>query len=92
MQGSLFNMCVNEEVLRLGLARTAPLCGLDPRSRLYLKLHRRLLKSELRAEKKGEGLWKEESLRERLTQTFSSNMLVVTIKSVLKWMARVKHW
>ncbi|XP_036441485.1 protein C3orf33 homolog [Colossoma macropomum] len=89
-RGSLFNTCVNEEVLRLGLGRTAPLQGLDPHSRLYLKLHRRLLKSELKAERKGEGLWKEESLRERLTRALSNNMVVKTVKRVLKWMSGVK--
>ncbi|KAI4873240.1 hypothetical protein NFI96_020579, partial [Prochilodus magdalenae] len=89
-RGSLFNTCMNEEVLRLGLARTIPLVGLDPHSRLYLKLHRRLLKSELKAERKGKGLWKEESLRERLTRALSTNMVVTTIKRVLKWISGTK--
>uniref|UniRef100_W5LLX9 Chromosome 3 open reading frame 33 n=1 Tax=Astyanax mexicanus TaxID=7994 RepID=W5LLX9_ASTMX len=90
VSGSIFTTCINEELLWLGLGRTAPLQGVDPHSRLYFKIHRRLLKSEQRAEKKGEGLWKEESLRERISQALSSNIVVATIKRMLNWMSRTK--
>uniref|UniRef100_A0A4W4F9I9 TNase-like domain-containing protein n=1 Tax=Electrophorus electricus TaxID=8005 RepID=A0A4W4F9I9_ELEEL len=77
VSGLLFSTCVNQEVLRLGLGRTAPLHGLDPRSRLYWKIHKRLLRSELKAERKGEGLWKEPSRSERLIHKrfYSDGML-----------------
>ncbi|XP_066541492.1 protein C3orf33 homolog isoform X2 [Hoplias malabaricus] len=89
-RGFLFVSSVNEEILCLGLGRTAPLLGLDPHSRLNLKLHRRLLRSQLKAERKGEGLWRKESLRERVSRILSKNMVVITIKRALKWISRVK--
>lgn len=46
---------MNEEVLRLGLARTAPVAGVLPDSRLYWRLHRRLHRAEVKAERKGQG-------------------------------------
>lgn len=67
-RGSVFSYCVNEEVLRLGLARTAPLVGVQPDSRLYWRLHRRLHRAEVKAERKGRGLWKQESRWERASQ------------------------
>ncbi|XP_077578946.1 protein C3orf33 homolog [Stigmatopora nigra] len=54
-------LSVNEEALRLGLARRAPLPGISPHSRLHWHLHKQLHRAEVKAEKKGLGLWKEES-------------------------------
>ncbi|XP_035381703.1 protein C3orf33 homolog isoform X1 [Electrophorus electricus] len=85
-RGLLFSTCVNQEVLRLGLGRTAPLHGLDPRSRLYWKIHKRLLRSELKAERKGEGLWKEPSRSERLIHALRNNTVIMAIKRAWKWM------
>ncbi|XP_076850854.1 protein C3orf33 homolog isoform X2 [Brachyhypopomus gauderio] len=85
-RGVLFNTCVNEEVLRLGLGRTAPLHGLDPHSRLCWKLHRRLLRSERKAERQGEGLWKEPGRGDRLALAFRDSLVVTMIKKVWKWM------
>lgn len=90
MQGFLFNTCVNEEILLLGLGRTAPIHGLDPHSRLYWRLHARLLKCELRAERKGQGLWKQESLREKLTQAIRNNSMIAAVKRIIKWASRTK--
>uniref|UniRef100_A0A8C1GM28 Chromosome 3 open reading frame 33 n=1 Tax=Cyprinus carpio TaxID=7962 RepID=A0A8C1GM28_CYPCA len=64
-QGSVFNTCVNEELLRHGLASTSPFVGLDPQSWIYWHLYKRFLRAESRAEKKGKGLWMEESHCER---------------------------
>ncbi|KAB5574658.1 hypothetical protein PHYPO_G00211530 [Pangasianodon hypophthalmus] len=88
--GFLFNTCINEEILLLGLGRTAPLHGLDPHSRLYWRLHARLLKCELRAERKGQGLWKQENLREKVTQAIRNNTVITAIKRIIKWMSRTK--
>ncbi|KAJ8280483.1 hypothetical protein GJAV_G00055120 [Gymnothorax javanicus] len=52
-RGSILNRSVNEQLLRLGLGRTVPLLGLHHESRLYWRLHKRLLKAEVRAERKG---------------------------------------
>ncbi|XP_071770159.1 protein C3orf33 homolog isoform X1 [Centroberyx gerrardi] len=83
-QGSIWSSYMNEEVLRLGLARTAPICGVPPDSRLYWRLHKRLLKAEGKAERKGRGLWKEDGLRERATKAVRDNALFRLIRRLFK--------
>lgn len=74
-QGSMWSYCMNEEVLKLGLARTAPIVGVLPNSRLYWSLHKRLHRAEVRAERKGRGLWKEDSLWERASKAVKDSAL-----------------
>lgn len=83
-KGSLRSYCMNEEVLRLGLARTAPVPGVLPDSRLYWRLHRRLHRAEVKAERKGWGLWKEDSLWERTSKAVSNNALFRLMKRIFK--------
>ncbi|KAM9318832.1 protein C3orf33 homolog isoform 2-T2 [Pholidichthys leucotaenia] len=45
-KGVLWSHCVNEEALRLGLARRAPIAGVPPDSHLYWHLHKRLHRAE----------------------------------------------
>lgn len=75
---------MNEEVLRLGLARTAPLTGVRPDSQLYWRLHKRLHRAEVKAEKKGRGLWKEDSLWERISKAVRDNVLVRLMRRIFK--------
>ncbi|XP_064828821.1 uncharacterized protein LOC135545114 [Oncorhynchus masou masou] len=84
-RGSWRSLCLNEEVLRLGLARTVPVSGLHPQSHLFLRLHQRLLKAEVKAERKGRGMWKEDSLWERTSQAVLDNPLVRLIRGIFKW-------
>ncbi|XP_075403066.1 protein C3orf33 homolog isoform X2 [Tenrec ecaudatus] len=63
-KGGYFNVSLNEEILRRGLGKTVPVQGLNHDSKTYWKIHRNLLKAELTALKKGEGLWKEEREKE----------------------------
>nr|XP_061796953.1 protein C3orf33-like [Nerophis lumbriciformis] len=72
---SPWSLSVNEEVLRLGLARRAPLAGISQHSRLYWRLHKRLHRAEVKAEKKGLGLWKEESQWERAVKAVWNSAL-----------------
>ncbi|XP_010146683.1 PREDICTED: protein C3orf33 homolog, partial [Eurypyga helias] len=65
-KGRFLSVCLNEEILRQGLGRTARIEGLRHDSRLYWKLHRRLLRAELKASRKNKGIWKEESYSERI--------------------------
>lgn len=74
-----------------GLARTSPLVGLDPQSRIYWRLYKRLLRAESRAEKKGKGLWKEESHWERAADVLRNNMLIKSIKKLFKWASGAKE-
>ncbi|KAM3875136.1 protein C3orf33 homolog [Diretmus argenteus] len=82
--GVMWSKCVNEEVLRLGLARTAPIYGVPPDSHLYWRLHKRLLKAQVKAEKKGRGLWKEDSLWERTSKAVRDNTLFGLMKRLFK--------
>ncbi|XP_023150090.1 protein C3orf33 homolog isoform X1 [Amphiprion ocellaris] len=83
-QGSLWSYCLNEEVLRLGLARTAPIAGVLPDSRLYWHLHKRLHKAEVKAERKGRGLWKEDSLWERTSTAVRDSALFRLMRRIFK--------
>ncbi|XP_039539729.1 protein C3orf33 homolog isoform X2 [Pimephales promelas] len=90
-RGSLFNTCVNEELLRRGLARTSPLVGLDPHSRISWSLYKRLMRAERRAEKRGKGLWKEESRWDRVSEVLRNNILLVSLKKLFKWTSRTEE-
>ncbi|XP_059187406.1 protein C3orf33 homolog [Centropristis striata] len=83
-QGSVWSYCMNDEVLRLGLARTAPVVGVLPDSRLYWRLHKRLHRSEVKAEKKGRGLWQRESLWERASKAVRDNALFRLMRRIFK--------
>ncbi|XP_006868056.1 PREDICTED: uncharacterized protein C3orf33 homolog [Chrysochloris asiatica] len=63
-KGGYFNVSINEEILRRGLGKTILVKGLNYDSKIYWTVHRNLLKAELTALKKGEGIWKEESEKE----------------------------
>lgn len=83
-QGSLWSHCLNEEVLQLGLARTAPIVGLMPDSYLYWRLHKRLHRAEVRAERKGRGLWKQPSLWERVSEAVSDSAFFQLMRRTFK--------
>ncbi|XP_067102562.1 protein C3orf33 homolog isoform X1 [Osmerus mordax] len=83
--GSVWARSVNEELLKLGLARTVPVWGLPPQSRLYWRLHKRLLQSEVSAERKRRGLWKEDSQWEKASRTFRENRVVRFLMRLFKW-------
>ncbi|KAM9732939.1 protein C3orf33 homolog [Menidia menidia] len=83
-KGSIWSYYINEEVLKLGLARTAPIAGVLPGSRLYWRLHRRLHRAEVKAEKKGRGLWKEESLWEKTCIAVRDSALFRLMRKIFK--------
>ncbi|NWX21914.1 CC033 protein, partial [Aegotheles bennettii] len=85
-KGRLFSLCLNEEILRQGLGRAACIEGLAHDSRLYWKLHRRLLRAEVKAWKKKKGIWKEASYSERIRDRISSNKFVETFKQLVNWL------
>ena len=61
---------MNEELVQQGVAVTCHLSTLA-NSELYTKLQKRLLKAELKAERKGVGIWIRPSLAENLQRVFS---------------------
>ncbi|XP_041797187.1 protein C3orf33 homolog isoform X2 [Chelmon rostratus] len=83
-RGLMWSYCVNEEVLRLGLARTAPVVGVLPDSRLYWRVHKRLHRAEVRAERKGRGLWKQDSLWERASRAVRDSALFRLMRRIFK--------
>ncbi|NXV90964.1 CC033 protein, partial [Calonectris borealis] len=85
-KGRLLSVCLNEEILRQGLGRTARIEGLHHDSHLYWKLHKRLLRAELKALKKNKGIWKEESYSERIRDRISNNRFVQRLKQFVSWL------
>ncbi|XP_075955954.1 protein C3orf33 homolog isoform X1 [Anarhichas minor] len=83
-QGSMWSYCINEEVLRLGLAHAAPVVGVLPDSRLYWRLLKRLHRAEVKAERKGRGLWKQDSLWERASKVVRDNALLRLMRRIFK--------
>ncbi|XP_071422828.1 protein C3orf33 homolog [Pithys albifrons albifrons] len=84
-KGRFLSTCLNEELLSQGLGRAARIEGLPHHSHLYWKLHRRLLRAELKAVKKNKGIWKEEKKREGIRDHLSSNTLVQRLKQFGSW-------
>ncbi|XP_029818173.1 protein C3orf33 homolog [Manacus vitellinus] len=84
-KGRFLSMCLNEELLSQGLGRAARIEGLPHESRLYWKLHKRLLRAELKALKKNKGIWKEEKKSERIQDHISSNKFVQRLKQFVRW-------
>ncbi|XP_043926441.1 protein C3orf33 homolog isoform X2 [Protopterus annectens] len=85
-QGGLFSVCLNEELLNLGLGRTAPIEGLHYSSKLYWKLHKRLLQAEMKAQKKGRGIWKESTYWDFfVSDSFKRFAVVQQLKKFFAW-------
>ncbi|XP_071352356.1 protein C3orf33 homolog isoform X2 [Trachinotus anak] len=82
-RGLMLSYSMNEEALMLGLARTAPITVL-PDSRFYWRLHKRLHRAEVKAERKGRGLWKEDSLWERASKAVRDSALYRLMRKIFK--------
>ncbi|XP_068441447.1 protein C3orf33 homolog isoform X1 [Clinocottus analis] len=81
---SMWSYCMNEEVLMLGLARTVPVVGVLPASRLYWRLLKRLHRAEVKAERRRLGLWKQDGLWERASKVVRDSALFRLMKRILK--------
>ncbi|NXO02018.1 CC033 protein, partial [Rhinopomastus cyanomelas] len=84
-KGRFLSVCLNEEILRQGFGRTARIEGLPHDSLLYWKLHKRLLRAELKALKKNKGIWKEESYSKRIRDCISDSRFVWVLKHFMSW-------
>ncbi|NWY74577.1 CC033 protein, partial [Erithacus rubecula] len=82
-KGGLLSTCLNEELLRQGLARAAQIEGLPHHSPLYWKLHKRFLRAELKAVKQHRGIWKEQSCSETLPERRGSNQFLQRLKELV---------
>ncbi|KAM7399193.1 hypothetical protein PAMP_018479 [Pampus punctatissimus] len=83
-QRLMWSCSINEEVLMLGLAHTAPITGVMPDSRLFWRLHKQLHRAEVKAERKGRGLWKEDSLWERASKSVRDNIIFRLMRRLFK--------
>ncbi|KAM9037466.1 protein C3orf33 homolog [Sarcophilus harrisii] len=72
-RGLYFNVSLNEEILRRGLGRTVLIKQLDHNSRIYWTVHKRLLRAELKAIRRGEGIWKEDTEKQNYIAKFKGS-------------------
>ncbi|XP_074154155.1 protein C3orf33 homolog isoform X2 [Sminthopsis crassicaudata] len=72
-RGLYFNVSLNEEILRRGLGRTVLIKELDHNSRIYWTIHKNLLRAELKAIRRGEGIWKEDTEKENYIAKFKGS-------------------
>ncbi|XP_078620815.1 protein C3orf33-like [Branchiostoma floridae x Branchiostoma japonicum] len=63
-RGLFSSMCLNEELIRQGLGKVAPIEGMQVGT-TYVKLTKMLLRAELVAERKRRGVWTEPTVLER---------------------------
>lgn len=75
---------MNEELLGLGLARTAPVAGIRPDARIYWRLHKRLHRAEVKAERKGRGLWQRDSVWERVSRAFRDSSFIRLMRRIFQ--------
>ncbi|XP_053246319.1 protein C3orf33 homolog isoform X2 [Podarcis raffonei] len=85
--GRFSSVCLNEEILRRGLGKTVRIDGLAHESRIYWKLHKRLLRAELKAVRKNKGIWKEETLIEKLKECIRNNRYMQKLKQFATWLS-----
>ncbi|KAK9401241.1 SLC33A1: Acetyl-coenzyme A transporter 1 [Crotalus adamanteus] len=85
-KGRFSSICLNEEILRQGLGKTVCIEGLAHESRIYWKLHKRLLQAEMKAVKKKKGIWKEETFMEKLKEHISNYKFIQKLKQFATWL------
>ncbi|CAI5775751.1 Uncharacterized protein PODLI_1B027692 [Podarcis lilfordi] len=86
-KGRFSSICLNEEILRRGLGKTVRIDGLAHESQIYWKLHKRLLRAELKAVRKNKGIWKEETLIEKLKERIRNNRYMQKLKQFATWLS-----
>ncbi len=77
LQGLLRSCCVNEELIKSGLAKVKHLEGLAS-DRTYIKFSDKLIQCELHAAKKGKGVWKSPPVRDQVKTYFSEKVTNLT--------------
>ncbi|KAM3835451.1 protein C3orf33 homolog isoform 2-T2 [Vipera latastei] len=85
-KGRFSSICLNEEILRQGLGKTVCIEGLAHESRIYWKLHKRLLQAEMKAVEKKKGIWKEETFTEKLKEHISNYKFIQKLKQFATWL------
>ncbi|XP_067851441.1 protein C3orf33 homolog isoform X2 [Heptranchias perlo] len=89
-KGGFFTVCLNEEILREGLGRAVTIEGLHSNPKLYWRLQTRLLKAELKAQKKGKGLWKEPNFIERISNNLRNSKILHNLHNLILWVRSLR--
>ncbi|KAG9494180.1 protein C3orf33 homolog [Eleutherodactylus coqui] len=89
-RGGFFNDCLNVVLLKEGLGRTAHIRGVHQGPGHHLAFYKRLLRAEVKAQKAGKGLWKQESRLNTLTNKVLSNSIIRHMKQFISVMT--KYW
>ncbi|XP_048398027.1 protein C3orf33 homolog isoform X2 [Stegostoma tigrinum] len=80
-----FSVSLNEEILRRGLGRVINIEGLQSNPKLYWRLQSKLLKAELKALKKGKGIWKEATLLETISDNLQKLKIFLNLNNLKSW-------
>ncbi|XP_075058129.1 protein C3orf33 homolog [Mixophyes fleayi] len=89
-RGRFFNECLNVLLLKEGLGRAAHIPGIHQEPGPYRTFYRRLLQAEVRAQKAGKGLWKQDSQLNSLTNKMLKNGIVQHMKRLISLL--VNYW
>ncbi|XP_075720128.1 protein C3orf33 homolog [Rhinoderma darwinii] len=89
-RGGFINDCLNVVLLKEGLGRTAHIRGVHQEPGHHWAFYKRLLQAEVKAQKAGKGLWKQESQLNMLTNKMLSNRIVQYMKQFTSFMT--KYW
>ncbi|XP_072897169.1 protein C3orf33 homolog isoform X2 [Hemitrygon akajei] len=90
-KGLIFSICLNEEILRKGLGRTINIEGLHANPKLYWRLQTKLLKAEMKALKKGKGIWKEPTLLEKISNTLQNSKILHNFNNLILWVRSLRN-
>ncbi|XP_072428740.1 protein C3orf33 homolog isoform X2 [Chiloscyllium punctatum] len=82
-----FSVSLNEEILRRGLGRAVNIEGLQSNPKLYWRLQSKLLKAELKALRKGKGIWKEATLLETISNNLQKSKILHNLDNLKSWVS-----
>ncbi|XP_060690143.1 protein C3orf33 homolog [Hemiscyllium ocellatum] len=82
-----FSVSLNEEILRRGLGRAVNIEGLQSNPKLYWRLQSKLLKAELKALRKGKGIWKEATMLETISNNLQKSKNLLNLDNLKSWVS-----
>ncbi|KAG8581024.1 hypothetical protein GDO81_007521 [Engystomops pustulosus] len=89
-RGGFFNENLNVMLLKEGLGRTTHIKGVPQGPGHHLAFYKRLLRAEVKAQKAQKGLWEQERLISRLSNTVLSNSIIQQVKKFISFTS--KYW
>ncbi|XP_041067497.1 protein C3orf33 homolog isoform X1 [Carcharodon carcharias] len=89
-KGGFYSVSLNEEILRKGLGRTVNIEGLNSNPKLYWRLQTKLLRAELKAMKKGKGIWKRPTLLEKISNNAQQYKILHNMLNLFSWVKSLR--